>query len=61
LPFYGVQFHPEVTHTPPAATMLFHNFLYDICKVRRHWTMGSTSSTQSVDDPASGGRIGSRA
>jgi GMP synthase (glutamine-hydrolysing) len=39
-PFYGVQFHPEVTHTP-RGEQIFHNFLYDICKCRGTWTMGS--------------------
>jgi GMP synthase (glutamine-hydrolysing) len=39
-PFYGVQFHPEVTHTP-RGQQIFHNFLYDICKCAGHWTMGN--------------------
>jgi len=39
-PFYGVQFHPEVTHTPHG-TEVFHNFLYDVCGCRGLWKMGS--------------------
>ncbi len=39
-PFYGVQFHPEVTHTP-RGEQIFHNFLYDICKCSGAWTMGN--------------------
>jgi GMP synthase (glutamine-hydrolysing) len=39
-PFYGVQFHPEVTHTP-RGEQIFHNFLYDICKCAGTWTMGN--------------------
>jgi GMP synthase (glutamine-hydrolysing) len=39
-PFYGVQFHPEVTHTP-RGDMIFQNFLYEICKCRGEWTMGN--------------------
>jgi GMP synthase (glutamine-hydrolysing) len=39
-PFYGVQFHPEVTHTP-RGELLFQNFLYEICKCTGLWTMGS--------------------
>ena len=38
--FYGVQFHPEVTHTP-RGELLFQNFLYVICKCSGLWTMGS--------------------
>jgi GMP synthase (glutamine-hydrolysing) len=40
LPFYGVQFHPEVTHTP-RGEQLFRNFIYDICHCRGNWTMGN--------------------
>src|SRR6266566_458600 len=39
-PFYGVQFHPEVTHTP-RGEQIFHNFLYDICQCAGDWTMGN--------------------
>src|SRR6266566_4388436 len=37
-PFYGVQFHPEVTHTP-RGEQIFHNFIYEICKCDGSWTM----------------------
>ena len=36
LPVYGIQFHPEVTHTPLGATIL-HNFLYVVCKCDGKW------------------------
>src|SRR3954471_6940724 len=39
-PFYGVQFHPEVTHTP-RGEQVFQNFLYEICKCSGLWTMGN--------------------
>src|SRR5450432_3688725 len=39
-PFWGVQFHPEVTHTP-RGEKIFHNFIYDICKCAGNWTMGN--------------------
>ena len=39
-PFYGVQFHPEVTHTP-RGEKIFQNFLYEICKCRGAWSMGN--------------------
>ncbi|HLL89909.1 MAG TPA: glutamine-hydrolyzing GMP synthase [Tepidisphaeraceae bacterium] len=39
-PFYGVQFHPEVTHTP-RGEQVFRNFLYDICGCSGQWTMGN--------------------
>jgi GMP synthase (glutamine-hydrolysing) len=36
--FFGVQFHPEVTHTPRGSEML-KNFLYDICGCSGDWQM----------------------
>jgi len=39
-PFFGVQFHPEVTHTPHGSE-IFTNFLYDICGCVGLWQMGS--------------------
>ncbi len=35
-PIYGVQFHPEVKHTPKGAAML-HNYAYRIAGVSRTW------------------------
>ena len=36
--FYGVQFHPEVTHTRQG-TKLLHRFVREICGCRGDWTM----------------------
>jgi len=35
---YGLQFHPEVHHTPKGKEIL-RNFLFDICHCKRTWTM----------------------
>src|SRR5450830_1457610 len=37
--FYGVQFHPEVTHTKRGAAIL-ERFVLDICAERPDWIMG---------------------
>ena len=36
--FYGVQFHPEVTHTVQGKAML-HRFVLQICQARADWVM----------------------
>lgn len=36
--FYGVQFHPEVSHTPQG-DVIIKNFLYDICGCAGDWQM----------------------
>ena len=38
--FYGVQFHPEVVHTPKG-TKIFKNFLYKVVGLEPTWTMKS--------------------
>ena len=35
--FYGVQFHPEVTHTPKGKILL-KNFVFLICKIKKNWS-----------------------
>src|SRR5881398_151934 len=37
---YGLQFHPEVVHTPRGKEIL-QNFVYHICQCTMDWTMGS--------------------
>src|SRR5204862_1690098 len=37
---YGLQFHPEVVHTPRGKEIL-QNFVYHICRCAMDWTMGS--------------------
>ncbi len=34
---YGVQFHPEVTHTEDGKKII-SNFIFNICKMKRNWT-----------------------
>jgi len=38
--FYGVQFHPEVTHTKQGLSLL-KSFCFDICKLEALWTPSS--------------------
>lgn len=39
LPVYGLQFHPEVTHTPLGGMML-RNFLMAVCQLQGTWRLG---------------------
>ena len=42
---YGVQFHPEVVHTPRGQELL-KRFLHDVCQARPTWTMTSIIEQQ---------------
>ena len=37
---YGIQFHPEVSHTKNG-NILLKNFLFSICKVKKNWKIGN--------------------
>lgn len=43
--YYGVQFHPEVVHTPHGKDLL-HNFVLNICGCSGDWTMASFRDTK---------------
>ena len=36
--FYGVQFHPEVTHTENGK-IIIKNFLFLVCKIKKNWSV----------------------
>ena len=44
-PFYGVQFHPEVVHTPNGAALL-RNFTHVLCGCQGSWTMAGFRAAQ---------------
>ena len=54
---YGLQFHPEVSHTP-WGTDILRNFLYQVCGCTPSWTMTSfvERATQEMDTQVGGGR-----
>ncbi len=39
-PLYGVQFHPEVAHTPRGGEII-SNFLFSVCNAEPDWTAGA--------------------
>ncbi|MFN8039431.1 MAG: glutamine-hydrolyzing GMP synthase [Acidimicrobiales bacterium] len=55
---YGVQFHPEVVHTPHGQEILKH-FLYEACGCRPTWTMSSIIEEQveAVRQQVGSGRV----
>ena len=55
---YGVQFHPEVTHTAFGGKML-ENFLFEVCKCKQDWNMESfiESSVKKFREKCSGKKV----
>ncbi|MCD6288441.1 MAG: glutamine-hydrolyzing GMP synthase [Candidatus Hydrogenedentes bacterium] len=56
--FYGVQFHPEVRHTPQGTDML-RNFVTEVCRCSADWTMGSfiDETVAAVREQVGDGRV----
>ena len=55
---YGLQFHPEVFHTPEGPKIL-KNFVIDICKSNANWTMSSfkDEAISSVKEQIGNGKV----
>jgi GMP synthase (glutamine-hydrolysing) len=55
---YGLQFHPEVIHTPEGKNIL-KNFLYNICHCKGTWTIGNfiEESIGRIRDRVGGGKV----
>ena len=54
----GLQFHPEVSHTPNGADIL-KNFLYEVCGCKGTWTPASfiSEATDRIRDQVGGGKV----
>jgi len=55
---FGLQFHPEVVHTPEGKTIL-KNFIYRICGCQGNWTMGNfiTDSLTKIQKEVGKGKV----
>jgi len=55
---YGLQFHPEVVHTPPGKT-IFQNFVLRICGCQGNWTPANfiAESVDKIKEQVGGGRV----
>ncbi|MCD6230636.1 MAG: glutamine-hydrolyzing GMP synthase [Dehalococcoidia bacterium] len=55
---FGIQFHPEVTHTPSGKT-IFENFIYRICGCKGNWTSANfiTESTDKIRQQVGSGKV----
>lgn len=58
LRFFGVQFHPEVTHTPHGAEII-QNFLYEVCGCAGSWRMAdfAHAAVARLREQIGGGRV----
>jgi GMP synthase (glutamine-hydrolysing) len=46
--YYGIQFHPEVHHTPDGAKLI-SNFVHHVCGLAGDWTMAEYRATKIAD------------
>jgi len=55
---YGLQFHPEVAHTPQGKAIL-KNFLYNVCGLSGNWTPGNfvAESVESIRRQVGAGKV----
>jgi GMP synthase (glutamine-hydrolysing) len=55
---FGLQFHPEVVHTPDGKTLI-ENFLYHICGCRGTWTPANfvEEAVEKVREQVKGGKV----
>jgi GMP synthase (glutamine-hydrolysing) len=55
---YGLQFHPEVAHTPEGKTIL-RNFIHRVCGCKRNWTMGNfvNESIERIREQVGNGKV----
>jgi GMP synthase (glutamine-hydrolysing) len=56
--YYGVQFHPEVVHTPDGAKLIA-NFVRNVCGLAGDWTMAEFRETKiaEIREQVGGGRV----
>ncbi len=55
---FGLQFHPEVAHTPEGKTIL-RNFVYRVCGSTGNWTMGNfvNENVAAIKDQVGKGKV----
>jgi len=55
---FGLQFHPEVAHTPDGKTIV-KNFLYNVCGCQGNWTATNfiTDSIEKIKEQVGRGRV----